>query len=442
MPVTDRPPSLVELLSFNHDGGYCFTTRLPAQVPAGDTEAQPERSPLILLEDGVMLGPSHTVHANIRNDGGGRFSHWKDTLYFSASDNSDPRDGRHRYHIFIPVLDSGADSAKQVMLAGIAALDDEFTPDQAEAILDHALACTYPPAVLTNDTLQTGRKARALAASRYRNARIALRDCDVSFLSIMKSGRTWVRYFVQQYITEVTGVPISLAPRAIPRIGFFPSIYFHHGFFEVFDGMAADPVNLFEEEMALRPLILLTRDPRDVLVSYYYYTRKRDPENFARWVPSGSFDEFLQSPVYGLERIASVESLEWDLFERHPGPKLKMSYEDMIANTRSQFEGLLRFLTNSSPDPQAMVRALASSEFKAMQALDIQITREGRAREHVRLGTENWSGDKNELAVRSGQVGGYRALRPDLGDRDKVRSAFPKTAQLLDRQLMPTRRQG
>jgi hypothetical protein len=50
-----------------------------------------------LLEDGHPLGPAHSIHADIRVSGGGRFSHWGDHLYFSSSDGSDPRANGRKY---------------------------------------------------------------------------------------------------------------------------------------------------------------------------------------------------------------------------------------------------------------------------------------------------------------------------------------------------------
>jgi len=64
---------------------------LPAGIPAGDSEEDYCRSTLQLFEDGVELGPGHAVHADIRATGGGTFSHWGRTLFFSTSDGSDPR---------------------------------------------------------------------------------------------------------------------------------------------------------------------------------------------------------------------------------------------------------------------------------------------------------------------------------------------------------------
>ena len=54
-------------------------------------------STLRLFENGKELGPAHAAHVDIRAKGGGQFSHWNTTLYFSASDNSDPRTNGREY---------------------------------------------------------------------------------------------------------------------------------------------------------------------------------------------------------------------------------------------------------------------------------------------------------------------------------------------------------
>jgi hypothetical protein len=59
------------------------------------------RSPLLLLEDGRILGPAHTLHADIREFGGGRYSHWDGKLWFSSSDGRDPRFNGRRYSISV-----------------------------------------------------------------------------------------------------------------------------------------------------------------------------------------------------------------------------------------------------------------------------------------------------------------------------------------------------
>lgn len=55
-----------------------------------------------LLENGIPLGPGNSAHDDIRTLGQGRYSFWYKSLYFSASDNSDPRTNGRRYEIYWP----------------------------------------------------------------------------------------------------------------------------------------------------------------------------------------------------------------------------------------------------------------------------------------------------------------------------------------------------
>ncbi|MBN1670204.1 MAG: glycoside hydrolase family 127 protein [Kiritimatiellae bacterium] len=74
--------------------GFCYTATLKHGAPC-DKNA---KSKLILLEDGKPLGPAHAAHAEIRAKGMGRYSHWgARTVYFSASDNSDPHTNGREY---------------------------------------------------------------------------------------------------------------------------------------------------------------------------------------------------------------------------------------------------------------------------------------------------------------------------------------------------------
>jgi len=88
-----------------HNEGAAFQAPLSGQVSwpwqrAPDTMSNQRQSGLILFENGHPLGPPHQAHAEIRNLGNGRFSHWSNYILFSASDNSDPRtNGRYYYAV-------------------------------------------------------------------------------------------------------------------------------------------------------------------------------------------------------------------------------------------------------------------------------------------------------------------------------------------------------
>jgi glycosyltransferase involved in cell wall biosynthesis len=93
---------------FAAEGARGWTAHLPDLRAAADHPAQPERSPLLVLEDDRPLGPGHSLHDTVRTAGGGCYSHWQDRLYFSTSDGSDPNHNGRNYQV---VLARPADSA-------------------------------------------------------------------------------------------------------------------------------------------------------------------------------------------------------------------------------------------------------------------------------------------------------------------------------------------
>lgn len=90
-----RPP-------FKSDGGLGWAIALPGELHTlTDRNGAVDQSPLTLQEDGREIGPPHVAHDQIRRMGGGRYSFWKDSLYFSTSDGSDPNTNGRPYEIRI-----------------------------------------------------------------------------------------------------------------------------------------------------------------------------------------------------------------------------------------------------------------------------------------------------------------------------------------------------
>lgn len=91
-------PSLVR-----PEQGHAWIVMLPAAWSAFSSDLKNlDRSRLKLTENGTALGPGNATHAEIREDGKGVYSHWQTALYFSTSDNSDPRRNGRTYVVEIP----------------------------------------------------------------------------------------------------------------------------------------------------------------------------------------------------------------------------------------------------------------------------------------------------------------------------------------------------
>lgn len=107
--LAPRLDATLDRSQFAADTGFSFIGPVPLEAPPGYVMAGDgvgsNASTLRLLENGRELGPPHATHSEIREKGGGRYSHWGTSLYFSASDSSDPRSNGRTYSISaIPAL--------------------------------------------------------------------------------------------------------------------------------------------------------------------------------------------------------------------------------------------------------------------------------------------------------------------------------------------------
>jgi hypothetical protein len=71
--------------------GKAFRYWVPLLTSEGDDPSNPNRSDYLLTEAGDVIGEPHSLHSDIRENGGGLWSHWGQCIYFSSSDGSDPR---------------------------------------------------------------------------------------------------------------------------------------------------------------------------------------------------------------------------------------------------------------------------------------------------------------------------------------------------------------
>ena len=86
------------------ENGYCYIYNFRwGKYLKGDSNKSPQSSKLMLFENNKQIGPAHTYHDDIRLLGSGRFSHWGPSLYFSASDNTNPQIKSNTYKIKIPL---------------------------------------------------------------------------------------------------------------------------------------------------------------------------------------------------------------------------------------------------------------------------------------------------------------------------------------------------
>lgn len=84
---------------FNSRPPFGWIAKCPEWKQYASNAGDSYRSVLEVLEDGVPLGPANSFISEIASKGSGRFSHWLDAVYFSASDNTDPNANGRVYSV-------------------------------------------------------------------------------------------------------------------------------------------------------------------------------------------------------------------------------------------------------------------------------------------------------------------------------------------------------
>ena len=102
--LAPRLTTSLDAAGMSNDGGYAFVvgaglrTHWPYSIPSNpDSTLAP--GDVRLTEDGKFFGTLEPNHAVIRQYGEGRFNFWQGTLWFSSSDNTDPRTNGRTYGI-------------------------------------------------------------------------------------------------------------------------------------------------------------------------------------------------------------------------------------------------------------------------------------------------------------------------------------------------------
>jgi hypothetical protein len=86
----------IPIVRIQHEVGHAFISATRRFA----LSRHPKPSSEVILENGVPLpGPASAIHEEIRSLGGGRYRFWRNSVYFSTPDNSDPRTNGRRYAI-------------------------------------------------------------------------------------------------------------------------------------------------------------------------------------------------------------------------------------------------------------------------------------------------------------------------------------------------------
>jgi hypothetical protein len=197
------------------------------------------------------------------------------------------------------------------------------------------------------------------------------------FISYPKSGRTWIRFMLEQ-------------------VGVTDRIVFHHDNFEFSDG--SRPAHNFSVSERLDVynkidrIVYLERDPRDVMVSLYHQVTGRFGDVFAY---RGTISEFLHDPYFGAINLQRFRKI-WEELCQQPNV-LKITYEECHHDPAQTLIKTLDFygFPYSKKD---IATAIEASSFDKMKEL------EDSGQFH-----EPWLRRRNDAPkVREGRIGGFK----------------------------------
>ena len=222
---------------------------------------------------------------------------------------------------------------------------------------------------------------------------------DAIFVSYPKSGRTWVRVFYHAYLSKLAGREFSWNAAEFPE---YPHLFFTHdrwehrllpGWWNYIRGKHLVPPQVRRE----KKIVLMVRDPRDVVVSLHFHLLKRS--HVFKWKPQPMGD-MLRDPKFGIAPV--IELMNGWLAEWRGQPNFKLlRYGDCRNSPAREFHGLLEFLGLAPVNDAAFVHALEFSNFDNMHAMEASGTYKERE-----LSAGNRA-DRESFKVRRGKVGGF-----------------------------------
>ena len=228
------------------------------------------------------------------------------------------------------------------------------------------------------------------------------RDADVIVLSLGKSGRTWLRVMLHHALALEYGIPFDPI-RLEPGASRAPRIFYSHELATHLRDAALSSQLLGKSILPRRVsdrkrMVILARDPRDVVISSYFHKTERSRKTDC------SLEEFLHHPRWGIECLVAILNRWRARFAAHPHCHW-LSYEGLHRDPQGELLRLLASIGDALA-PAVVAEAVEAARFDRMKAAEAA-GESGDAR--LRPGDP---ARPNSFKVRRGRVGGYR---DDLG---------------------------
>lgn len=221
-------------------------------------------------------------------------------------------------------------------------------------------------------------------------------------ISYPKSGRTWVRLMLSELTKLLGGSPTQKE-----------LIYYQHAGSETRgEELNGRRPKFYELKVDVqrwsgKNIILLVRDPRDILVSLYLHAIKRENTNL--WA---DISEFIRDESWGVQSIVAFYNNWYDARDI-ANKLLLLRYEDLHVDCIKELQKIVEFCDLSDKVTEDMlVKVRDFGSFDNMRKIELS------GREHNYLSNRGALvpgnvKDPESYKVRKGKVGGYRDYLSD-----------------------------
>jgi hypothetical protein len=219
---------------------------------------------------------------------------------------------------------------------------------------------------------------------------------DIVILSFPKSGRTWLRVLMgkalQEHLKCTNDLLPTLEAMATASYPSIPNFLVDHG--GATTQAHSDSVDVSKVKYKDKKIILLARDPKDVVVSAYFHKSKRKKREF-----NASFSDFLRDDVGSLKTyLAFLNS--WantkDVTDR-----LIVRYEEMHSEPVAVLRGIFAFAGVKDISTENITAAIEFGRFDNMRELEKS---DALGSDRLRPINPN---DESSYKTRKGEVGGF-----------------------------------
>jgi len=177
-------------------------------------------------------------------------------------------------------------------------------------------------------------------------------------ISYPKCGRTWLHVALGKVFSCIKGFQdkLILDSNFIYGIDIFPYFYHDHS-----DKNRSIVEN--KTKYSSKSIIFLTRDPVDVVWSYYLHCKHRTKKF------KGSFSKFIESERYGIEKVVLFYNI-WFKNSLIPYQFMDIRYEDMSKNMNVVLQYVVDFIGLENCTKDIIDKSVEFAKFENMRQME------------------------------------------------------------------------